>query len=157
MQKFLRPSRIAGVLASTALIGALAVAPTASSAARLAHLSPGTCVATGTATPSLSGAVSLTLRKAGGGGQCSVTVQGRWAAHSSVFATSYASDATVSPSGSWTAPIASAQLRGTVSGTLAPSSTGAAGASTVYRSIDCVITYSPFSIRCTFNIGSSSA
>lgn len=159
MKKFLNTHRTVGVLASVILVSALAVAPSVSSAARLTpHVSSGTCVATGTATPSLSGAVSLTLRKAGTPSGCSVSVRGQWAAHSSVFSTSYASDATVSASGAWTGQIASPQLRGTVSGTLAPSSTGATGgSSSISWGINCVITYSPFNIRCTIYIGSSSA
>ncbi len=154
MNKFLNTRRIVGVLASATLVCALAVVPGVSSAAsRAAHLSTSTCVATGTATPSLSGAVSLALGKASATGGCNATVRGHWAANSSDFATSYASDATVSSSGAWSAPIASPQLSGTVSGTVVPK-TGAAGASSsLFWSIDCVITYSPLRIRCTIYIG----
>lgn len=158
MKTYLNTHRLVAVLASVMLVSALAVVPGVSSAARLTpHVTSGTCVATGSATPSLSGAVSLTLRKAGAPSTCTVSVRGQWAAHSSVFSASYASDATVGANGTWSAAIASPQLRGTVTGTLAPSSTGSTGASSsLYWSIDCVITYSPFSIRCTIYIGSSS-
>ncbi len=158
MKKFLMKRRAMGALASVALIGALVVAPNVSSAARLTpHVTSGTCVATGAGTPAINGAVSLTMRKAGAPSNCSVTLQGHWAANSSVFSTAYAGDTTVSATGAWTAAIASPQLRGTVSGSVPVSSTGGAtgGSSSLYFSINCVITYSPFSIRCTIYIGNS--